>query len=116
MDRAQVVLLITVVFAVLASFPVARQSRKKDAVHGGLLAGLFHHIGVGAYLAILPAALVGSIIVGPLEFGIPVALTSLAIAVLALLLYAIFEQPARVGLAASEDRGWTEQDARTSGL
>jgi hypothetical protein len=116
MDRAQIVLLATLIFAVLASFPVARQSRKKDAVHGGLLAGLFHHIGVAAYLAVLPSALIGSIVIGPLEFGIPVAITCLALAVAALLLYAVFERPARANQTSIEDRGWTEQDARTSGL
>lgn len=116
MDRAQVVLLITVIFAVVASFPVANQSRRKEAIHGGPLAIVFHHIGVTAYLGVLPSALIGSIVVGPFVYGIPVALFCLALAAFALLLYAVFEQPARAGLAVVEDRGWTEQDARTSGL
>jgi hypothetical protein len=116
MDRSQFVILFTLAFAVIASIPAARSSRRKDKIVGGLLAEVFHHLGVTAYLGIVPAALIGSILVGPLELGIPLALLCLGLTMIALLLYAIFEKPPRAMQAKSEDRGWTEQDARTSGL
>lgn len=106
---------IIVVFAVAASFPVAKSSQKRDKIYGGTAARSFHYLGVLSYLVVLPSALIGSILIGPLEFGIPVAVAALLVSIVCLMLYAVFEQPARAALP-SEDHGWTEKDARTSGL
>lgn len=116
MDRSQFVILFTLAFAVIASFPAVRSSKRKDKIMGGIMAEVFHHIGVAAYLGLVPAALIGSILVGPFELGIPLAFLCLGLGIVSLVLYAIFEKPARAALPKSEDRGWTEQDARTSGL
>lgn len=116
MDRSQFVILFTLAFAVIASFPAVRSSKRKDKIMGGFMAEVFHHIGVAAYLGIVPAALIGSLLVGPGELGIPLAFLCLGLGVVALLFYAAFEKPARAALPKSDDHGWTEQDARTSGL
>lgn len=115
MDRSQIIIIVSLALGIIFCIPAARSSVKKDKIYGGTLAEIFHFIGVAAYLAVLPAALLGTFLVGPLKLGIPLALTYLGIALVALLLYAVFERPARAQLAL-EDRGWTEQDARSSGL
>ncbi len=114
MDRAQVIIAITLLFAAIASFPTAQRSKKQLAVYGGMAAEVFHHLSTIAYLAIIPAGLLGSLFVGP-AFGVPLALGFLALAFIALFFYAIIEKPARPLIADSE-RGWTQEDARTSGL
>ena len=113
--RLLVTLVIIVVFAVVSAVPVSKASQKRDKIHGGTPAKLFHFLGVLSYLVVLPSALVGSVLLGAWEFGIPAAVSALLIGIVFLLLYAVFELPARNKLP-KEDRGWTEQDARTSGL
>lgn len=115
MDRTQIVFVVILVLALAAAFPTVRLSKKRERIYGGLLAESFHFLGVVAYLAVLPAALLGSLLVGPLRFGIPLALSCLACALLFLAAYGAVERPARVGVTI-EDRGWTEEDARSSGL
>lgn len=116
MDRVQFTLLLILAIMVLGCVPLARSSNRRDAVRGGLGAQVFHFIGVLAYIGVLPAALLGSILVGPLTFGVPLALGLLAVSLLSLFVYAIFEQPTRVRLKPAEDRGWTAEDALKSGL
>jgi hypothetical protein len=113
--RLLVTLLIIIVFAVFASLPVSRASQKRDKIRGGSLAKIFHFLGVLSYLMVLPSALVGSIVLGPLAFGVPMAVSALLISIVCLLLYAVFELPSRAN-QSEEDQGWTEKDARTSGL
>jgi hypothetical protein len=115
MDRSQIVILITLVIALLGSFPTARISKQKEKIYGGVLAEVFHHFAVAAYIGVLPAALLGSFLVDPLRFGIPLMLTCLAIALVFLFGYAVIEHSARLGVVI-EDHGWTEDDARSSGL
>lgn len=113
--RSLFVIVVSLVLGIALCLPTARRSVKKDKIYGGFLAELFHYIGVATYLCVLPAALLGTFLVGPLKFGIPLALTFLGISLIALLLYALVEHPARANIVI-EDRGWTEQDARSSGL
>ena len=115
MDRSQIVVIVTLIIAFVASFPTVRISKEREGIYGGLVAELFHHLGVVAYLAVLPGALLGSFLVGPFKFGIPFAFLCLAVALLCFAGYAIVESPSRVGLVI-EDHGWTEDDARSSGL
>lgn len=116
MDRTQLTLLIVGTIMLLACVPLARRSNQLDKVHGGLLAQVFHFIAAAVYVGVLPAALLGSILVGPLALGIPLALGLLAVALVSLLLYAVFERPARRALKPQEERGWTAEDALKSGL
>lgn len=115
MDNTTITVIVTALIGVLGSFPAAHISERRERIYGGLPAKLFHQIGIGFYLGIIPAALLGTFLVGPLRLGIPLAFTCLGIGLSMLFLYSIFERPARVGLVA-EDHGWTEADARSSGL
>jgi hypothetical protein len=114
-DKSAIVILIIVAISVLGSFPAASISRKRQKMYSGTLGKIFHHIAVGAYIGVAPAALLGSLVVGPLKLGIPLALTGLALAFVMLLLYALEERSARVGIDV-DDHSWTQEDAKTSGL
>lgn len=115
MDRSQTIVLTTLILALLFSWRTVRASIRREKIHGGLPARIFHYVGVTAYLGVVPSALLGTIFVGPLKLGIPLALTYLLVALVALFLYAVWESSARANIVL-EDRGWTEYDARSSGL
>ncbi|NWG15121.1 MAG: hypothetical protein HXY41_00665 [Chloroflexi bacterium] len=116
MDRTSLTLLIVAALIVVFCVPLARSSNRRDQIYGGAAARFFHFIGAAAYVGVLPSALFGSFLVGPLKLGIPLALGLLAISLLALLLYAVFEQPARAKRVPEKERGWTAEDALKSGL
>ena len=115
MDKSAIVILVIVILSVVGSFPAAKISIKKQKIYSGTLGRVFHHIAVASYIGVAPAALLGSIVVGPLKLGIPLALTGVALAFVMLLLYALEERSARVGVDIDEHM-WTQEDAKTSGL
>jgi hypothetical protein len=108
-------LLIVAGSIVVFSGPVVRRSTGKDKVYGGTVAQVFHFIAIAAYIGVVPSFLCGSILVGPGAFGLPLGFALLAITLASLIIYAIAERPIRATVV-KEDRGWTEEDARTSGL
>ncbi|MCA0452992.1 MAG: hypothetical protein LCI00_03340 [Chloroflexi bacterium] len=115
MDRSTWVIVIVLVISIAGSFPATRLSKKKQQIYGGTLGEIFHYLGVLAYIGVAPAALLGTFLVGPLRFGIPLALTFLAVAFVMLLGYGVVERSARVGVQI-DDHLWTQEDAKTSGL
>ena len=114
MDRSTIVILIVVAICVLGSFPAARISSKKEKIYSSKLGKIFHQIAAGAYMGVPPAALLGSLFVG-INLGIPLALTLLALTFVMLLLYALEERSARVGMDIN-DHAWTQEDAKKSRL
>ena len=115
MDRSTLVIVIVLIICIAGSFPASRLSKKKQRIYGGALGEIFHFVGVFAYIGVAPAALLGTFLVGPLRFGIPLALTFLAVAFVMLLGYGVIERSARAGINV-EDHLWTQEDAKTSGL
>ena len=115
MDRSLIALIIVVASIAVFSIPVARRSQQRNKVYGGGFAQVFHFIAIAAYVGVVPAFLCGSILAGASGFGLPVGFTLLIIAFGSLLAYAVVERPAR-SVSVQEDRGWTEEDARSSGL
>ncbi|HSK87354.1 MAG TPA: hypothetical protein VK880_03315, partial [Anaerolineales bacterium] len=99
--------MITLAAMVLLSIPIARRSARQAKINGGTGAQVFHFLGAAVYIGVIPAALCGSILVGPFKLGIPLALGLLAVSFLLLVGYAIFERPALAALKPAEDRGWT---------
>ena len=114
MDRSTFVILIVVAISVLGSFPAARISSKKEKIYSSTLGKIFHQVAAGAYMGVPPAALLGSLLVG-INLGIPLALTGLALTFVMLLLYALEERSARVGMDIN-DHTWTQEDAKKSRL
>jgi hypothetical protein len=112
MTRPEIVYLIIAVTVLLLTIPTARASIRKRRIYGGTPSQLFHTLGVAFYVAVLPAGICGTALVG-FGFGLPLLLVFLGLAFVALLIFAVFERPT---IPAEINRGWTEEDARTSGL
>jgi fatty acid desaturase len=112
--------LIVIGVSLLAAFAfgpwIARVSQRKDKIHGGFPAKFFHLLGAMLFVSLVPGVLTGII----LGFGFSVIVPALIIALLAFtcfVLHAAFEsQPRKLALSRQVDRGWTEEDARKSGL
>lgn len=115
MEIALQAFVIGAVFGLAGGWYVARISHRRDAVHGGFLAQFFHVLGASAFISSLPGTLAALILGGGLLTAIPLAFSFLGLSLLLLLMYAVFEAPARKGLDA-EDEAWTAEKARTSGL
>jgi len=113
-DKSTIVILIVVTISVLGSFPAAKISSKKEKIYSSTLGKVFHHIAAGAYMGVPPAAILGSLFVG-INLGIPLALTGLALTFVMLLLYALEERSARIGVDVDE-HAWTQEDAKKSRL
>jgi ABC-type Co2+ transport system permease subunit len=115
MDRSLIALVIVILAIAVFSLPVVRRSQSREKIHGGGLAQVFHFVAIAAYVGVVPAFLCGSILAGTSGFGLPVGFTLLIVCAVSLLAYAVIERPAR-DASITEDRGWTEEDARSSGL
>lgn len=108
--------LISLVISLFAGGYVALISHRAEKVRGGILAHILHYLGAVGVVGAVPGG-IAAIARGAGFLGIVmVAVSFVLISVVSLWLYAMVEHPARAGLATQEDRGWTEQDARTSGL
>ncbi|MBC7869452.1 MAG: hypothetical protein H7Y09_01325 [Chitinophagaceae bacterium] len=110
------ILAVSVVFGIIFGPLIARSSSRREKVYGGALAQVFHVIGAGAMVGILPGVIAGLIFGGGFGTAFPVALGLLATSLFSMVLFAIVEKPARPAPQPTEDRGWTEEDARKSGL
>jgi cyanate permease len=113
MENAPLALGIGLTFALIFGIFVARGSNQREPIHGGPLAQVFHYIGSSGVAGTLPVVLASLILGGGFGMAFPLALSFMATSLIALVIFAAIEQPARQNI---EDRGWTEQDARTSGL
>ncbi|MBE2269216.1 MAG: hypothetical protein IAE80_13370 [Anaerolinea sp.] len=106
---------IALVIGLIAGVFAVRTSSRQDKVHGGLPAQIFHYLGASVFIAALPGALIellsGRGFGGAVLASISLVITSL----LLLLVYAVFERPARARIKPA-DEGWTAEKARTSGL
>ncbi len=117
MNSELLTLIVGVVLAVVLGFFTARSSHRREPIYGGLMAKVFHYIGAGLFVAIAPTVLISALILKTGHLIIPLVLGFAASSYIALLIHAIFERPAyEAALRAREARGWTAEDAQTSGL
>ena len=104
-------------FAVIFGPLLTRSSIRRNAIHGGMLAHIFHFVGATTLMTVIPT-LIAALILGAggkiaISFAITLAITSS----LSMIIFAIAERPALDAYEqAQENRGWTEEDARSSGL
>ena len=118
-----------VVIVLRLGWLVHQRSVSQNTIHGGPLSQLFSLLSGMCFIAILPTICMSVIVLHPdmvsaagltwnpiLLIVVTLGLGSLAFA----LLHALFEraplQRAQREEAAIDARGWTEQDAKTSGL
>lgn len=114
-DPFLVPILIGLAIGTVAGVFVARTSARRQTIHGGTPAKLFHYLGAAVFVSALPAGLI-ELLTGRGFGGAILASVSLVLISFALLLvYALLERPALARLP-SDDDGWTAEKARTSGL
>lgn len=115
-ERLLIVFGVSLLFGVIIGPFVARLSTQKESIHGGALAHVFNFIASVMFVGLVPGVITG-IIVGEGLLVIPIAFGMLAMVFVSLILFALVENaPRKAALAKRVDRGWTEQDARSSGL
>lgn len=117
-ETTQQVILICLAFAAVFGPLAARSSNRRATIYGGWIAQIFHFIGAAALVSVLPAVIVGLLLGGGFRAGVPVAIGLLIISLASMIVFALFEQPALDAVEAQkgDDQGWTEEDARSSGL
>lgn len=116
MEKVPQALLIGVAIGAVLGFFIARQSARKNTIHGGFPAQAFHLLSAISISSTFPTVITG-LIIGTGFLPVVVMALSLFVGGFVLLLgYAVFEKPARDQLPQDEDRGWTAEDALTSGL
>ncbi|HLV36099.1 MAG TPA: hypothetical protein VKY59_13325 [Spirillospora sp.] len=113
MDTPVLAFLIGLGFALVLGYFTARGSARREKIYGGQAALIFHYIGAATVTGVLPVVLASLILGGGFGLAFPLAVSFMLTGFVALLIFAAIERPARSQHVA---RGWTEHDARTSGL
>jgi hypothetical protein len=105
-----------IVFGLILGIFTARSSAKRDPIYGGIGSKALHYLMASAITA-MPATILALALQAGLVFAILVAVGFAIFLQLMSLVFGAVENPARrVALQAQTDRGWTEEDARASGL
>ena len=114
-------------FALVVGAIIANISNQRDLIHGGAPSKLFNFLGAALFAVILPTILVVIFVFHPqtteiagITFYPFMQIVSIAISLSLLsycmmLIHAMFEHPAKEK-SGDLDQGWTEEDARSSGL
>lgn len=122
-----IAVLALVIFGVVAGFFVSRHSQSRQPIHGGPVARVLNYAASALLISLAPTMLTMIFIVhpDPLYIGdtrlppilllVIIALGLMGGALLLLLPYGMIEAAAKAPIT-EEDRGWTEKDARSSGL
>ena len=117
MDNALIALVVGLVCALVLGYFTAQGALRREPVYGGSAAQFFHYIGAAGVTGTLPVVLASLILRGGFSLAFPLALSFMGTSLVALVIFAIIELPARERAESlAESRGWTEEDARTSGL
>lgn len=117
MDRFQLALVIGVTLGLIASYFTVRTSLKTDSIKGGAAAHVLHYLACLCFSIAIPFVFV-SLLLGHALQALPIAVGLLVLAYGLLLGYGALERPAVASAMSTpqDDRGWTEEDARRSGL
>lgn len=129
MDAKTLVMIALAALIVWLGLRVHRRSVMRDPIHGGAFATLFNWLSGMCFIAILPTVCASVLLLQPDMLSVagvaisPIIAIVVVLAVLSLVfsvLFAVFERAplerAQNEKALRESQGWTEQDARTSGL
>lgn len=116
-ETLQKTLLVWAAFAIVFGPLLTRSSLRRQPIHGGILAQFFHFLGATALVAVIPTIIAALIFGGGFRLAFPLAVSLVLTSLFCMILFAIVERPAlRAYESQREDLGWTEKDARTSGL
>lgn len=110
-------ILVSLVVAVALGPFIASRAAQRVPIHGGIVAYGLHLVASIALMGALPGVIASLVLGGGFKTAFPVALTFIFGSLLILVMFAIIEKPALDKASIpQEDRGWTAEDARTSGL
>jgi glucan phosphoethanolaminetransferase (alkaline phosphatase superfamily) len=112
-----------VIFGIVAGYFVARNANQHEEIQGGALAQASNYLASAILVAMAPTVLCAVLVIHPtfvlnstILSAIFIALVMVSIALIMLLPYALAEKPHIERRNIQEDKGWTREDAETSGL
>jgi predicted MFS family arabinose efflux permease len=110
-------LLIGLAFGLVAGYFTARASERRETIYGGAASRIMHYITASLFTGLPIAVLLTAILGESWWRAILTALVLLVIVNISAYIFALFERPAREqALTQKAQQGYTEADARTSGL
>ena len=109
-------LLIGLLIGIPFGLYVSLVSNRHQKVMGGTLAQIFHVLGAMSICSAPPTTLATVFSGGGLLWALVTAFSLIGLGLLFLLVHAVFERPALERAAQVEDRGWTAEKAKSSGL
>jgi hypothetical protein len=112
-------LVIGVPFAAVVGLYIARKSLAKQPIYGGSAAWTAHYVGAAGASggAIdLPFVPILFLLGKSVQWALVLGIASLLLGLGALVVFAAIERPALATRQPEVERGWTEEDARKSGL
>jgi uncharacterized protein YneF (UPF0154 family) len=117
-QNQQIAILIALAIGLIAGYFISQRAAKHEKIYGGALPKALNYAASAAMITLAPSVLCSAIVLrNEFAFTILMVVVILGIGVISSMLFAVFENtPRKAALAKKVDRGWTEQDARTSGL
>jgi hypothetical protein len=127
-------ILILAAIAIVGGYFTARVANSREPIRSSGVASVGNYVASAILTALAPTVLCTLFFIRPTFLGdaihlpvlgwevtefthaITVALTLLVLALVSLIPYALAEKPEIDRLAGQEDKGWTREDAQTSGL
>jgi hypothetical protein len=95
MDNTILASLIGLGFALVLGALTARSSARREKIYGGTVAHIFHYVGAAGAVGVLPTVLASLILGLGLLRAILMGLSFMAVGLIALVLFALVEHPAR---------------------
>jgi hypothetical protein len=114
MSTAATALLVGLILGSIFAVYVSRRSSRDEKIYGGALAHIFHYLGALGFCMTLPTVITNVILHGGFLQAILLGFGLVIAAFIALLVFAVVENPARP--AVLEEEVWTEEKARSSGM
>ncbi len=116
MQPQVIALIVGGLFGLGAGVFTARASQQREPIYGGGAAVAMHYFTASISTA-TPVMTILCLITGGFLYAVSVALSLLILSYASATVFATLERPAREGaLSQKIAQGWTEEDARTSGL
>jgi hypothetical protein len=113
------------------AYTTSRSSNKREKIYGGAVSQVSHYFAAGLIAMLAPTVLcnvffihpdfLGTIMLGSLNLtafihAVLIALLMLGTALVFLMPFALSEKPHLDKVVKQADKGWTKEDAETSGL
>lgn len=118
MSRELIVLVGLLLFGAYFGFRTAQASGNRSKIYGNHpVARFFHYVACGILASVTPFVLSSVFVLRmPILSAVLTAVGFFVAALVMLIPFAILEKPYAEEAKRAKDRGWTAQDAKTSGL